>query len=354
MAITYLSLIMMQYTYYTLSALGIRVPNRVKRTLTTMQITQFLVGVVYASCHLFVSYTVPVSVAYNLTEKVLTKVSTSSIADVTSSPVTSAVLAPATGVAIAFLKKLVYRAAGDEGLAENVYQQAALAPSPISVAGAAVTTPAQPHVIHDTVNRIVYRTEYEHVPCVDTSGEAFAIYLNLIYLAPLTVLFMRFFFKSYMKRTSPNARNPTNREAISKSAGDAKRGVEHKVESIGKAVEDGLDSAASNVRGRTSKVTTGDSQNKSLSPENKKVLDTIQARVKQELEKNGESLEQTKERAKKFAKEVSSGKNQRTTKGDVDENKAVMNGDHTEDEAVTKEVDVEGKADEETRARVLE
>ncbi|CAI0654051.1 unnamed protein product, partial [Colletotrichum noveboracense] len=52
----------MMYTYYTITAFNIRVPMAIKRTLTTMQITQFLVGASYAMLHSFVSYTVPVTV----------------------------------------------------------------------------------------------------------------------------------------------------------------------------------------------------------------------------------------------------------------------------------------------------
>lgn len=46
----------LMYTYYTLSTLNIRVPNAIKRSLTTMQITQFLVGGSGAAIHLFIKY----------------------------------------------------------------------------------------------------------------------------------------------------------------------------------------------------------------------------------------------------------------------------------------------------------
>lgn len=293
----------LQYTYYTVSALGFRVPQVVKRTLTSMQITQFIVGVAFAACHLFVSYTVPVSVAYQVADKVLPKLNSTSIASVASSVAESAALPSATGAAIAFLKKLVYRAAGDEGLAENV----GLAPSPVAYAGAGITNQPQ-HVIKNTVNRIAYRTEYQHVPCIDTSGQAFAIYLNLIYLAPLTGLFVRFFVKSYLRRTSPNAKHRTGHGAIAKSTRDAIHGVDREIESLGKSAEDGVSTAimngASVLRGRTSKVAKGDHRNGSLSPENKKFIDSFKGRVSQELERIGEGEEEMKQRAKKMAKEV--------------------------------------------------
>ena len=31
-----------------------------------------------------------------------------------------------------------------------------------------------------------YRNDYQHVNCISTSGQAFAIWLNLMYLLPLT------------------------------------------------------------------------------------------------------------------------------------------------------------------------
>jgi hypothetical protein len=270
-----------------------------------MQITQFLVGVVFAACHLFVSYTVPVSVAYSVTEKVLSNLNGTSIASAASSMTSSAALPPASGAAVAFLKKLVYRAAGDEGLAENVLQPGQA--SPVTPAGAAVTERPHHNFFHNTVNRIVYRTEYQHVPCVDTSGQAFAIYLNMIYLAPLTVLFMRFFFKSYLKRTSPATKNPTRHDAFAKSTRDAMRGVDREIESLGQSAEDGVSSAimngASALRGRTAKVANAD-RHGSLSPENKKFVDSFKGRVSQELEKIGEGEEAAKTRAKEVAKKV--------------------------------------------------
>jgi hypothetical protein len=48
-----------KYTYYALTAFFIHVPLAVKRTLTTMQIIQFVVGASYALIHPFISYTAP-------------------------------------------------------------------------------------------------------------------------------------------------------------------------------------------------------------------------------------------------------------------------------------------------------
>ncbi|KAH0610413.1 uncharacterized protein H6S33_011940 [Morchella sextelata] len=47
----------LMYTYYTLSTLHIHVPNALKRSLTSLQITQFIVGGSGAAIHLFIYFT---------------------------------------------------------------------------------------------------------------------------------------------------------------------------------------------------------------------------------------------------------------------------------------------------------
>lgn len=293
-------------------------PNAVKRTLTTMQITQFLVGTTYAACHLFVSYTVPVSIAYQVAEKVAPKLNSTSVSSLVSSATSSAVAAlpTATGAAVAFLRKLIYRAAGDEGLAENIavpgqplpyhQQQQQLA------AGQRPEHPVEHffHHPHETVNRIIYRNEYQSVPCIDTSGQAFAIYLNLIYLTPLTFLFMRFFFKSYLRRTSPNAKHQTKHTAITKAARDASHGVAREFDSIDKSAEQAVSSAINKskdgVRGR--KVSANgiakDERHGSLSPANKKFVDSFKRKVNEKLQEIDEGADAGAEKVKKVANDA--------------------------------------------------
>jgi hypothetical protein len=277
-----------------------------------LQITQFLVGSAYAAIHLFVSYTVPVSIAYNVAEKVAPKLNTSSVSSAAASATSSVLeaLPTATGVAVAFLRKLIYRAAGDEGLAENIavpgqplpyyQQQQQLA------AGKPVEHPIEHffHHPHETVNKVVYRTEYQSVPCLDTSGQAFAVYLNLIYLAPLTILFMRFFFKSYLRRTSPGAKHQTKHTAISKSARDATHGVEREIESLGKSAEDAVQLAVKKsrdaVRGRKTNANGKDDRHGSLSPANKKFVDEVKRKVSQKLQE----IDETKDTVAKNVKQV--------------------------------------------------
>lgn len=315
---------MTQYTYYTVAALGIRVPNAVKRTLTTLQITQFLVGSTFAALHLFVSYTVPVTVAHKVAEKVVSSATPSSVSSVVSSVVSSATssvaaaLPTASGAALAFFRKLVYRAAGDEGLAENIavpgqplpyYQQQLLQQQQQQQQVAATPRPEHPieQFFHKTVDRVVYRTEYQSVPCIDTSGQAFAVYLNLIYLAPLTFLFMRFFFKSYLRSRSPNDKGKPKRGSFSKATRDASEEVKRELESLDRAAENGISSAVHKskdaLRGRKTNANgiIKDERHGSLSPANKKFVEDVLRRSTQQLE---EGAEVTKKNAKGVAKNV--------------------------------------------------
>lgn len=150
-----------------------------------MQITQFLVGASYAALHSFVSYTVPVEGS-----SVAAPVATSGNAAVASSGFGD------------IIKKLVFRGAGEEGLAENISTGAAQGS----------------------------HTGYQTIPCIDTSGQTFAIWLNVLYLAPLTVLFVRFFVKTYI--LNPKA---PNRVTAAKAGKDALKGVERRLYENGTA-----------------------------------------------------------------------------------------------------------------------
>lgn len=308
-------------------------PQGIKRTLTTMQITQFLVGVTFAAAHLFVSYTVPVSVAYQVAENVLPKVNGSSIASAASSVASTAVPA-ATGASLAILKKWIYRAAGDEGLAENVFAGNA---APAAQAHLGANQHAQHPIQHATQSqtRTVYRTQYEHVPCIDTSGEAFAIYLNIIYLAPLTVLFMRFFVKSYLRSNKSSNKSRSTQQAIAKSTRDAIHGVDREIESLGKSAEENIDQLV-NGRGRPASsnskaAANGEKRNgnDTLSPENKRFVDSLNMKVSQELERIGEGDEGSRERARRAAKEAvneAQRKDRRVSRGEDGEGGASLLG----------------------------
>jgi hypothetical protein len=308
---------------------------------------QFLVGASFALIHLFVSYTVPVSVPYEVIDKVIQSTTTSTVTSIVSSVTNTAALPTATGAAIAFLKKLVYRAAGEEGLAENIYQPTG--ESQYAQYAHELVEEVQ-HVLHrNPVKRTVYRTEYQHVPCIDTSGQAFAIYLNFIYLLPLTGLFMRFFVKSYLRRTSANAKHSTTRDTIVKAGRDAIHGVDRELESLGRSAEDGDSTSSgsqhskSSARGRT--VKQSDNRTGSLSPANQKFIDNVNMKVSQQLEAIGEGAKDTQERAKKIAKEIISGTGSPTSERAFSPEKKSVNGTVNEEKNDNGAGDAKDKAD---------
>jgi hypothetical protein len=159
----------LMYTYYTVTAFQIRVPKFIKQTLTTMQITQFLVGGSYAMLHSFVYYALPV--ASNATEK----------------------------------------------------------STPSSAVGSQSST------------YVVDGVESVYVPCIPTSGQNFATWLNVFYLAPLTYLFMSFFIASYIKRSNAQEKSggkkdrrlsttaQTVAQTAEKAGWDAAKGVQREI-----------------------------------------------------------------------------------------------------------------------------
>ena len=157
----------------------------IKRTLTTMQICQFLFGATFAFIHLFVAYKIPVSVPYAFSTAELTSIP----ADV--SKTASSAIATASAGLGAWVKKIALRAAGSEGLAENVENDRGQTFGIDAV-----------HAAQDLKDReeIRFRDEMHLIGCMDTTGQTFAILFNCFYLTPLTALFVRFFVKSYMRR----------------------------------------------------------------------------------------------------------------------------------------------------------
>lgn len=275
-----------QYTYYTFAALGVQVPQRIKRTLTTLQILQFLIGFTFAAGHLFVEYSVPVTMPYTVTSTITSIVSAASSAVSQAATEASSIAAGATPVA-AWLKKLAFRAAGEEGLAENVLNEAGAIFGP--------ETEAHEDIIETIQRQVTHRTHYETIPCIDTQGEAFAIYLNLLYLLPLTFLFVRFFVKSYTHRGDPKAKHATHRRRLSKAAEDAAHGVNRELDSLGKSAEDGvgefvegLRRTASGSRRTPSPGTARDGASTPRSADKRRVSATIE-RLGKRFEEAGEA-----------------------------------------------------------------
>jgi len=203
----------LMYFYYTLAALGVKVPNRIKRSLTTLQISQFVIGANYAFAHLLIAYKVPANTPYIFSHGVTSAVSSAATSIASAVPTELAGWGP-------WLKKAVLRAVGDEGLAENVR-----GPS-----GGRFGIDALKAQISDTDRQeIRYRMEYPTVHCLDTSGEAFAIWLNVLYLLPLTYLFGRFFVTSYLKRASAEKQTPALHQRMVRSGSDAAKGVDREI-----------------------------------------------------------------------------------------------------------------------------
>ncbi|KZF24055.1 hypothetical protein L228DRAFT_244925 [Xylona heveae TC161] len=215
----------LMYTYFTLTALHVKVPWVIKRTLTTMQIAQFVIGASFAATHLFVSYNAPVSVPYSFIAGVSSAASSATSA--VGSAATSVASATATANLNSWFKKLALRAVGEEGLAENVRNSQ----------GERFGADAVKAPVNHAKEEIRYRTEYPVVSCIDTSGQSFAIWLNLMYLAPLTWLFVRFFIRSYTGMTSRRGRRPSTIHIIEKSGLDAARGVQRELDSLLKEAE---------------------------------------------------------------------------------------------------------------------
>jgi hypothetical protein len=158
----------------------------IKRTLTTMQITQFVVGGSYTMVHSFVSYVVPVIIPSN------------AAAAAAAAPVGS----PAAN-ALDSIRQLVFGDAANKAAAASANSSETI------------------HVAQ---------------PCIVTAGETFAIWLNVLYLAPLTYLFVSFFVASYVKRSNAASkmngkadRRPSNVHLAEKAGWDAARGVEREV-----------------------------------------------------------------------------------------------------------------------------
>lgn len=197
--------------------MGVRVPKGFKQTLTTMQITQIVTGICYAVPHLFVSYQIPISTPYLYQIKsAVSKIANAAPSD--ASTVSSAALATASASLGSWLKKAALRAAGHEGLAQNVLNEQGQTFGVDAV-----------HALKDLATReeTRYRDEVGWVNCLDTQGQAFAVWLNCVYFLPLTILFVQFFTKAYLKRVEVRRRSSTGEHATiaGKSGRDAVKGV---------------------------------------------------------------------------------------------------------------------------------
>ena len=190
-----------------------------KQTLTTLQIVQIVFGGTYAFAHLFIAYDIPIEKPYLYVHNLSTALP-STVSTISSAVGSAFASATATAGLGSWLKKVALRAAGEEGLAENVrnYQGETFG---IDAVHAAQMEKAQ--------EEIRYKWETQTVHCLDTSGEAFAILLNLVYLAPLAGLFIRYFTRSYLNRAKSEPPKPSPQENIMESSKDAVKDVEREI-----------------------------------------------------------------------------------------------------------------------------
>ncbi|KAK3074220.1 hypothetical protein LTR53_003507 [Teratosphaeriaceae sp. CCFEE 6253] len=232
----------MMYTYFTFSALGYRVPQGLKRALTSLQIAQFVFGASYAAAHLFVAYDIPIQSSYQVASIVERAASSvSSVAVAATSTVSSLIESPTPKDMGAFIKKMLLRAAGEEGLAERVRDRDHhLIPEKLE---------AKIEYFNEQTFETHHRTDWTRVNCIDTSGEAFAIYLNLLYLAPLTGLFVRFFYKAYTQRGKPRPLSKAPKQ-IADSSKQAEQETEQYIESSGEHLEDEIAKRGSAAGGK--------------------------------------------------------------------------------------------------------
>lgn len=161
--------------------MSVPVPKLIKRIITTLQISQFVLGAIFALAHLFVFYSVPVSVPASVVSSVASAVSAApSVASSVASSAATSIASAASSVGLGnIFRKVALRAAGQEGLAENVplnNEKPMLKGMGSSVA----------NKMRGVREEVTYTTEDQMIPCIDTSGQVFAISLNLLYLLPLT------------------------------------------------------------------------------------------------------------------------------------------------------------------------
>lgn len=160
------------YFFYGATSLKVRVPSALKRGITTMQILQLFFGMLLASSYLFVTY-IPTSFPQHIRPSV-------GVADYTG------LWNEATSI-----------------LAGN----ATLSSSP-TLQGTILSNKAIDAKIASSLNA------NGRAPCLSSSGQSFALILNVVYLIPLIFLFVNFYVNSYLKK---RAAAINNEEKVKKS-----------------------------------------------------------------------------------------------------------------------------------------
>jgi len=203
--------------------MNIRLPNILKATLASLQILGQISGAVFAAAHLFVKYDIPITSAYKVLSPVRSASSvvasvmasaTSVISSVVHDPAVitskaSAMLASPSFIAV--MKRLLLRAAGDQGVAENIYghpHQRGFGHSGASFNAAQASIRSAAQQTQEYVEETRYNTTIGTIDCLDTSGQVFAVCLNLVYLVPLVYMLIHFFYATFIdKKSSHHSRH---------------------------------------------------------------------------------------------------------------------------------------------------
>ncbi|KAI4201152.1 MAG: hypothetical protein LQ350_003467 [Teloschistes chrysophthalmus] len=301
----------LMYTYYTLNHLGIHVSQRLKSTLTRLQIAQFVFGATYAIAHLFIAYDIPVETPYLFVHNL-----SSALPTAVSSAVASATASADIG---AWLKKAALRAAGEEGLAENVRNSQGQAFG-IDAIHAAEVEKAQ--------EEIRYKMQYQRVNCLDMPGQTFAILLNFLYLAPLTGLFIVFFvnkYKANAQSSSPPSKAENVQESGKSAVKDLKKDLQEAMSTQQKDLEAPLPDVPPEVSSRTEKF------NKGTKDLNQKAKDTASWAAEQAKEKGSQANDVLQEKLQAATDAASDKVNElnKKAKGAKDE---ASNPDNVKDE----------------------
>ena len=238
-----------------------------------LQIFQFVFGVSYAVAHLFIAYTRPVSTPYLFIHSL-----SSALPTAASSLPSALTSATATAGLSSWLKKAALRAAGEEGLAENV-RNAQGEHFGIDAIHAAEVEKAQ--------EEIRWRSEWQVTHCLDTPGQVFAILLNAIYLLPLTILFLRFFTQRYITGTKQHVPPETKAQVAKESAKEAIRDLETEI-------KEAMDEEQHTDEGTT------------VPPQVKAKIETAKKRLVDAKIKLEDASEQPREKAGEIAEEAES------------------------------------------------
>ena len=174
-------------------------------------------------------------------------------------------VAKAAAASISSAASAATAAASGTGLLDNL--KSALFGAVSKASSAATASPSAPSAsigAKSAAAKTEFQTIEKTIPCITTSGETFAIWLNVVYLAPLTYLFASFFVASYLRRSNAEAKRKLDRrlsqaQLAEKASWDAAKEITSEVYGEGnqdEAVveEDGEVSGDANGRATRSKA----------------------------------------------------------------------------------------------------